>query len=93
MSASEATKATTISRARSLDEVADYWGEHSLADHWDETTEAGFEVRARRRHPVNLDPDVFGDIRDQARQRGVATETLVNLWLKERLQVTAGDRS
>ena len=86
MSANEAGRCTPISGARSLDEVAEYWDEHSVADHWDETRDVELGVRAQRWHRVNLDPDVFGEIRTEARQRGIAVETLVNLWLRERLE-------
>jgi len=37
---------SSISNARSLDEIADYWDDHSLADHWELTVEVEFKVRA-----------------------------------------------
>ncbi len=77
---------TSISRATSLDEVGEYWDSHSLADHWDETEEVDIEVRAERRRRVALAPEVYSRIESQARQQGVLPETLVNLWLAERLQ-------
>lgn len=80
---------TTISKARSLDELAEFWDTHSLDDHWEQTREVEFEVRARRRHRVTLDPDVYTQIEDRARVRGVLPETLVNLWLSEKLRETA----
>jgi hypothetical protein len=89
MSADDARQVTSISGAQTLDDVAEYWDEHSLADHWAETREVEVEVHARRRYRVSLDPDVFGAIRAQARQRGVAVETLINLWLKEHLEAVA----
>ena len=39
---------TSISNARNLEEIADYWDTHSLADHWDETYEVDFEVRMQQ---------------------------------------------
>ena len=77
---------TSISKARSLDEIANFWDEHSLADYWDQTSEADFEVRARLRHRITLDPDLYAQIEVQAHARGILPETLVNLWLAERLQ-------
>ena len=77
---------TTISKARTLEEIADFWDTHSLADSWDQTHEVEFEVRAKRRHRVVVDPDVFAQIETQAHTRGVLPETLINLWLVERLQ-------
>ena len=29
---------TSISKAQTLEEIADYWDTHSLADHWEENT-------------------------------------------------------
>jgi hypothetical protein len=80
---------TSISKARTLEEIADFWDTHSLADYWDQTHEVEFEVRAQRRRRVTLDPEVFFKVEVQARKRGLLPETLVNLWVVERLQATA----
>ncbi len=40
---------TSISRARSVQEIGEFWDTHSLADYWDQTHEAEFEVRAQRK--------------------------------------------
>lgn len=88
MSESNETRLTNISQACTLDEIAEFWDTHSLADYWDQTREVDFEVRAQRRRRVTLDPDVYARIEAQARARGVLPETLVNLWLAERLQGT-----
>ncbi len=45
-----------------------------------------FEVRARRRRRITLDPDLYKQLEYQAHARGVLPETLANLWLGERLQ-------
>lgn len=79
---------TSISKARSLEEIADFWDTHSLADYWDQTREVEFEIRAKRRRRVTLDPEVYVQVEAQARERGILPETLVNLWLVERLQKT-----
>jgi hypothetical protein len=90
MSESRDDHLTSISKARTLEEVGDFWDEHSLADFWDEMHEVEFEVRAKRRRRVTLEPELYQRIEEQARTRGVAPETLVNLWLVERLQQTTG---
>lgn len=77
---------TSISKARTLEEIADFWDTHSLADHWDETHEVDFEVRMQRKCHVTLTPEIYEKIERQAREQGVLPETLVNLWLAERLQ-------
>jgi hypothetical protein len=86
MSENSENQLTSISKARTLEEIADFWDTHSLADYWDQTKEVEFEVRATRRHRVTLDPDIYARLEAQAHTRGVALETLVNLWLAERLQ-------
>jgi len=62
---------TSISKAHTLEEIADFWDTHSLADYWDQTHEVEFEVRAMRRRRVTLDPDVYAWIEAQAHSRGV----------------------
>ena len=37
---------TSISEAETLEEIAEFWDTHSLADYWDQTHEVEFEVRA-----------------------------------------------
>jgi hypothetical protein len=80
------TSRTSISKACSPKEIADFWDTHSLADYWDQTHEVTFEVRAQRRRRITLDPDVYAQVETLAHTRGILPETLVNLWLMERLQ-------
>ncbi len=80
---------TSISKASTIEEIGEYWDTHSLADDWDETHEVKFVVRARRRHRVTLEPDLYSRVEAEAHERGVLPETLVNLWISERLQEKA----
>jgi len=89
MSENNDTQATSISKARTLEEIAEFWDTHSLDDYWDQTHEVEFEVRALRRRRVTLDPDIYARLEAQAQARGLSPETLVNLWLAERLQEAA----
>jgi hypothetical protein len=90
MSERSDTQLTSISKARTLEEIAEFWDTHSLDDYWDQTHEVEFEVRAKRRRRVTLDPEVYAQLEVQARARGILPETLVNLWLAERL---AGEKA
>ena len=85
---SDNQRTTSISNAGSIEEIAEYWDNHSLADHWEQTHEVDFEVRAPRR--ITLEPDVYTRLEEQAKTSGVPLATLANLWLKERL---AGDKA
>ena len=66
MSEKNKTQLTTISKARTLEEIAEFWDTHSLADYWDETHAVEFEVRAERRRRITLDPDVYARLEAQA---------------------------
>ncbi len=85
MNENEEPQLTGISKARTIDEIAEFWDTHSLADYWDQTREVVFEVRAQRKWRVALDPEIYAQLKVQARRRGITPETLVNLWLLERL--------
>jgi len=83
MSAAKDKKTSSISRARSVGKLAEFWDSHSLADYWSQTREASFEVRATRRRRVTIDPELYAQVDAQAPRKGVSPETLVNLWLTE----------
>ncbi len=51
MKENEDAKVTSISKAQSLEEIADFWDSHSLADYWDQTREVEFELRINRTIP------------------------------------------
>jgi hypothetical protein len=72
----------------SYQEIAEFWDEHSLADYWEQTEPAEFEIspEARRRYLVAIDPDLLARVQRVARYRGLTTESLVNLLLEQRLQ-------
>ena len=86
MKESKDVQVTSISKAQTLEEIADFWDTHSLADYWDQTHEVEFELRVKRRRRVTLTPEVYEKVEAQARVQGVLPETLVNLWLAERFQ-------
>ena len=83
MSENKEIQLSSISKGSSVEEIAEYWDTHSLADHWEETREVEFEVRAPRR--VTIEPEVYAQLEQQARTRGVSLSTLVNSWLVEHL--------
>lgn len=76
---------TNISKSKTVEEIGRFWDSHSLSDYWNETREASFEVRVDRRRRVTIEPEVYDEIEALAHRRGVSAETLVNLWLMERL--------
>ena len=73
----------------SLEEATEFWESHSLADYWDETQAVDIEVRAPRRQWIPLASELAQKAAEQARREGISVETLVNLWVAEKLQVGA----
>ncbi|MCI0440928.1 MAG: BrnA antitoxin family protein [Chloroflexi bacterium] len=86
MSKEDRKSKASISKASIPEEIGEFWDTHSLEDYWEQTHEVELEVRARRRRRITLDPELYTQIEAQARERGITPETLVNLWLVERLQ-------
>ncbi len=74
-----------------LEAIAEFWNTHSLADYWDLTEPAEFEFdpQARRHYLVAVDPELLTRIRAVAQGKGLQTESLINLWLEQRLQEAA----
>ena len=71
----------------SVEAAADFWDEHDLSDYWDETSQATFDVDLERRVIlVPLEQTIAHGLAEVARQQGISTETLVNVWLNERLK-------
>jgi hypothetical protein len=85
MKKNKRTDQSSTSQADSLDDIATFWDTHSLSDYWDTTREANFVVRAERIRRIALDPDLYCQVESNARSKGLSPETLVNMWVAERL--------
>jgi hypothetical protein len=73
-----------------LDELSDFWDTHSTADYEEvmEPVEVEIDLSSSKVYcPVAK--DLLRQVRKQARQQGVSTETLINLWLQEKLRASA----
>jgi hypothetical protein len=71
---------------KSMEEAAEFWDNHDLGDYWDLTREGHFEIDIKRRFFLTaLEPQLAKKLTGVARQQGVSTETLINVWLTEKL--------
>lgn len=78
----------------SLEEAGNFWDAHSTADYEDifePVDEVEINLPPRRAQRVVLASELAARLQQIARQQGVSTETLANLWLQER--VTAYSQS
>ena len=77
---------SSISKSRSIEEMAEFWDTHDATDFEDQTQPVEFEFDLRsRRHYIAIDPDLLARLRDVAEGRGLSAESLANLWLQERV--------
>jgi hypothetical protein len=76
----------------SLDKAGQFWDTHDLVDYWDVTRPVEFEVDVRRRvFLASLEPHLAEKLTAVARTQGISTETLINVWLTEKVEeATAG---
>jgi hypothetical protein len=73
-----------------LDEFWGFWDTHSSADFEDAMEAVEIEIDSSSSTVyVPVAKDLVNRMRAQARQQGVSSETLVNLWLQERLSAAA----
>ena len=76
---------TPVSKARTYHEIGAFWDEHDATE-FGEQTEVKFEVNIksqRRYYPVASDLSLM--IRQIAEERGISEETLLNLWVQEKV--------
>jgi hypothetical protein len=77
---------SSISKASSYQEIGEFWDTHDLSDYWDQTKPVEFKVDIQSEaiyYPV--ESKLSAKVSSIAKQRGVSPETLLNLWLQEKL--------
>ena len=69
-----------------IEELWSFWDTHSSADYDDimEPVEVEIDLSSSKAY-CPIAKDLLREVRSRARQQGVSTETLINLWLQERL--------
>lgn len=69
-----------------LEDFWGFWDTHSSADYEDVMGEVEVEIAlSSSKVYLPVAKDLLSKVRDQARRQGVSSETLINLWLQERL--------
>ncbi len=81
---------SSISQASSYAEIGEFWDTHELTEHWAQTKPIDFEVELQSETTYYaLENGLSSRVRELAHQRGVSAETLLNLWIQEKLQEEA----
>jgi len=77
---------SSISKADSYQKIGEFWDAHDAGEVWDETEEVKFEVDLKSdTFYYAVETSLSSKLHRIAEQRGVSTETLVNLWLQEKI--------
>ena len=77
---------STLSEAQTYHEIGMFWDTHDLSDYWEQTEPVAFEVEGLSQtmyYPVEM--SLSTQLRITAAQRGISAETLLNLWLQEKM--------
>jgi hypothetical protein len=78
---------SSISKAQSYREIGEFWDNHDLAEYWDKTEPAEFEVEGVSEATYfPVETTLSAKLVSIAKRRGVSPETLLNLWLQEKVR-------
>ena len=78
---------SSLSKTVSYREIGDYWDVHDLAEVWGKTKKVKFEIQIESEasyYPI--EKNLSDRIQSVAREQGVSSNTLVNLWIQQKLQ-------
>ncbi len=78
-------KRSSISRAINLEEMGEFWDTHDFTEHDTDAPDVPFTIA----RAVQIEAELLGALEQQARLRDVGLETLVNLWLQQKLNEEA----
>jgi hypothetical protein len=77
---------SSISQAQSYQEIGEFWDTHNVTDYWDATEPVEFEVDIQSEvRYYALESTLAHKVNEIAWQRGVSVETLVNLWVQDKV--------
>ncbi|MEP7339568.1 MAG: CopG family antitoxin [Acidobacteriota bacterium] len=81
---------SSISKARTYEEMGEFWDTHDLTDYWELTKPVEFTVDIKSETVYySLEGSLDSQIQAVAQKHGISSETLLNLWVQEKLQKEA----
>ena len=77
---------SAISQVQSYVEMGEYWDEQDLGTVWEQTETVEFELEGISSvHYFPLEKDLAIQLAGQAKERGISAQTLLNLWVQEKV--------
>ncbi|MEB3230504.1 MAG: CopG family antitoxin [Leptolyngbyaceae bacterium] len=77
----DVNKLSSISKATTDEQMGTFWDTHDFTDFDTDAPDVEFTIDCS----VSLEMDLLKELGEVAQQRGVKVETLVNLWLRQKL--------
>jgi hypothetical protein len=78
---------SSISNTASYKKIGEFWDTHDLTEFWQQTRKASFDVDIQSEAVYySLDKRLADQVQSLAIKRGISADTLVNLWVQEKLQ-------
>jgi len=76
----------SISKGRSYKEIGEYWDTHDAGEAWDQGEPVEFEIdiKSEKRY-YSIEKTLSQKLTQIARAQGVSAETLINLWVQEKV--------
>ena len=79
---------TSISNASNYHDIGAFWDEHDATEFGDQNeVEFAVNIESQRRY-YPLERDLSFKVRKMAEERGISEETLLNLWIQEKISQT-----
>ena len=81
---------SSISRASSYKEIGEYWDTQDLSKSWNKTKKVKFDVQIESEatyYPI--EKDLSEKVKSVAKRKGISSDTLVNIWIQQKLQEQA----
>jgi hypothetical protein len=81
---------SSISESQSYKEIGEFWDSHDLTDYWAQTKAVEFEVEIESEATYfPVETSLAAKLVSLAKRRGVSPETLLNLWIQEKVKEEA----
>ena len=81
------SKALEGALPKNPDDLVEFFETHDMGDYWDRMPKAQFEIDIKKRtHLIAIDEEIADKITAIAKSKKTSSETLVNSWLKEKIQ-------
>jgi len=78
---------SSLSKASSYKEIGEYWDVHDLSEFWEKTKKVKFDVQIETEityYPI--EKSLSEKLQSVAKKQGVSSDTLINLWIQQKLQ-------